>query len=65
MRSASRSSSSGTRRSRGDTPSGAPSVALGTLPFVLVFNFFLFRAAGDPMKDLIRGNPASARHASG
>ena len=25
--------------------------------FVLVFNFFLFRIAGDPIKDLIRGNP--------
>ena len=32
-------------------------VALGTLLFVLVFNFFLFRIAGDPIKDLIRGNP--------
>ena len=32
-------------------------VALGTLMFVLVFNFFLFRIAGDPIKDLIRGNP--------
>ena len=32
-------------------------VALGTLIFVLVFNFFLFRVAGDPIKDLIRGNP--------
>ncbi len=29
-------------------------VALGTLAFVLVFNFFLFRAVGDPKKDLIR-----------
>ena len=32
-------------------------VALGTLVFVLVFNFFLFRIAGDPKNDLIRGNP--------
>jgi peptide/nickel transport system permease protein len=31
--------------------------ALGTLIFVLVFNFFLFRLAGDPKNDLIRGNP--------
>jgi peptide/nickel transport system permease protein len=31
-------------------------VALGTLAFVLVFNFFLFRVAGDPKKDLLR-NP--------
>ncbi len=31
--------------------------AIGTLLFVLVFNFFLFRIAGDPIKDLIRGNP--------
>ncbi len=31
--------------------------AVGTLLFVLVFNFFLFRIAGDPIKDLIRGNP--------
>jgi ABC-type dipeptide/oligopeptide/nickel transport system permease component len=30
--------------------------ALGTLVFVLVFNFFLFRIAGDPAKDLLR-NP--------
>jgi peptide/nickel transport system permease protein len=30
--------------------------ALGTLAFVLVFNFFLFRAAGDPKTDLLR-NP--------
>jgi peptide/nickel transport system permease protein len=29
-------------------------VALGTLAFVLVFNFFLFRIAGDPEKDLFR-----------
>ena len=32
-------------------------VALGTLVFVLVFNFFLFRIAGNPKNDLIRGNP--------
>ncbi len=32
-------------------------VAIVTLLFVLVFNFFLFRIAGDPIKDLIRGNP--------
>src|SRR4051812_19549796 len=31
-------------------------VALGTLAFVLIFNFFLFRAAGDPKRDLLR-NP--------
>jgi peptide/nickel transport system permease protein len=31
-------------------------VALVTLAFVLVFNFFLFRIAGDPAKDLLR-NP--------
>jgi peptide/nickel transport system permease protein len=31
-------------------------VALGTLVFVLIFNFFLFRIAGDPKKDLNR-NP--------
>ena len=31
--------------------------AIGTLLFVLIFNFFLFRIAGDPIKDLIRGNP--------
>jgi peptide/nickel transport system permease protein len=31
-------------------------LALGTLVFVLVFNFFLFRAAGDPKTDLLR-NP--------
>ncbi len=31
-------------------------IALGTLGFVLVFNFFLFRVAGDPAKDLLR-NP--------
>ena len=30
--------------------------ALGTLAFVLVFNFFLFRLAGDPKTDLLR-NP--------
>jgi peptide/nickel transport system permease protein len=30
--------------------------ALGTLFFVLTFNFFLFRVAGDPAKDLLR-NP--------
>jgi peptide/nickel transport system permease protein len=30
--------------------------ALGTLIFVLIFNFFLFRVAGDPAKDLLR-NP--------
>jgi peptide/nickel transport system permease protein len=28
--------------------------ALGTLVFVLIFNFFLFRAAGDPKTDLVR-----------
>ena len=33
-------------------------VALGTLAFVLVFNFFLFRAVGDPKKDLIRSRLA-------
>ena len=32
-------------------------VALGTLVFVLVFNFFLFRIAGNPKNDLFRGNP--------
>jgi peptide/nickel transport system permease protein len=31
--------------------------AVGTLVFVLVFNFFLFRIAGNPIDDLIRGNP--------
>jgi peptide/nickel transport system permease protein len=31
-------------------------VALGTLAFVIVFNFFLFRVAGDPANDLLR-NP--------
>jgi peptide/nickel transport system permease protein len=31
-------------------------LAIGTLLFVLVFNFFLFRAAGDPKTDLLR-NP--------
>src|SRR4029079_16758238 len=31
-------------------------VALVTLVFVLVFNFFLIRAAGDPIQDLAR-NP--------
>ena len=31
-------------------------VALVTLAFVLVFNFFLIRAAGDPIQDLAR-NP--------
>jgi peptide/nickel transport system permease protein len=31
-------------------------VAIGTLLFVLVFNFFLFRIAGDPKNDLLR-NP--------
>jgi peptide/nickel transport system permease protein len=31
-------------------------LALGTLIFVLIFNFFLFRAAGDPKTDLLR-NP--------
>jgi peptide/nickel transport system permease protein len=30
--------------------------AVGTLVFVLVFNFFLFRIAGNPKNDLIRGN---------
>ena len=29
--------------------------ALGTLLFVITFNFFLFRAAGDPERDLLRG----------
>ena len=33
--------------------------AIGTLIFVLVFNFFLFRAAGDPKKDLIRSQKVS------
>lgn len=37
-------------------------VALGTLAFVLVFNFFLFRAAGDPKTDLLR-NPKLTREA--
>ena len=32
-------------------------VAFGTLVFVLIFNFFLFRIAGNPKNDLIRGNP--------
>ena len=31
-------------------------VALGTLIFVLIFNFFLFRIASDPAQDL-RRNP--------
>ena len=31
--------------------------AVGTLIFVLIFNFFLFRIAGNPKDDLIRGNP--------
>ena len=31
--------------------------AIGTLVFVLIFNFFLFRIAGNPKNDLIRGNP--------
>ncbi len=35
-------------------------VALGTLVFVLVFNFFLFRAVGDPKKDLIRSRLSPA-----
>ena len=30
-------------------------VALATLAAIIVFNFFLFRALGDPSKDLIRG----------
>ena len=29
-------------------------VAIGTLAFVVVFNFFLFRAIGDPKKNLVR-----------
>jgi peptide/nickel transport system permease protein len=32
------------------------SIALGTLAFVICFNFFLFRAVGDPQRDLAR-NP--------
>jgi peptide/nickel transport system permease protein len=35
-------------------------VAIGTLAFVLVFNFFLFRAVGDPKKDLIRSRLSPA-----
>lgn len=30
--------------------------AVGTLIFVLIFNFFLFRVASNPKDDLIRGN---------
>ena len=30
-------------------------VAVATLAAVIVFNFFLFRAAGDPERDLLRG----------
>lgn len=37
-------------------------VALVTLAFVLVFNFFLFRAAGDPKTDLLR-NPKLTKDA--
>jgi peptide/nickel transport system permease protein len=33
---------------------GRVAFAIGTLIFVLVFNFFLFRAAGDPKTDLLR-----------
>jgi len=35
-------------------------VAFGTLIFVIVFNFFLFRAVGDPKKDLIRSRLSPA-----
>jgi len=35
-------------------------VAFGTLVFVLIFNFFLFRAVGDPKKDLIRSRLSPA-----
>src|SRR5690242_15191212 len=35
-------------------------VAFGTLIFVVVFNFFLFRAVGDPKKDLIRSRLSPA-----
>ena len=39
-------------------------VALATLAAIVVFNFFLFRALGDPSKDLIRGRlPLEVREA--
>ena len=39
-------------------------VALATLAAIIVFNFFLFRALGDPSKDLIRGRlPLEVRQA--
>ena len=39
-------------------------VALATLVAIVVFNFFLFRALGDPAKDLIRGRlPPEVRQA--
>jgi peptide/nickel transport system permease protein len=39
-------------------------VALATLAAIIVFNFFLFRALGDPSKDLIRGRlPPEVRQA--
>jgi peptide/nickel transport system permease protein len=39
-------------------------VALATLAAIVVFNFFLFRALGDPSKDLIRGRlPLEVRQA--
>ena len=39
-------------------------VALVTLAAIIVFNFFLFRALGDPSKDLIRGRlPPEVRQA--
>ena len=56
----SRSSSSRSRQCRGDTPATRALVALGTLVFVLIFNFFLFRAVGDPKKDLIRSRLSPA-----
>ena len=41
-------------------------VAVATLAAIIVFNFFLFRALGDPSKDLIRGRlpPRCARRSS-
>jgi peptide/nickel transport system permease protein len=39
-------------------------VAVATLAAIIVFNFFLFRALGDPSKDLIRGRlPVEQRQA--
>ncbi len=37
--------------------------ALLTLLFVLTFNFFLFRAVGDPVTQLLRGHSGISRHA--